>query len=162
MVKEIALTRGYVALVDDEDFDYLKQWSWYAFLQPNGRVYGKRTSRENGVQKSLLMHRVLLDITSKLDVDHINHNGLDNRRNNLRVCTRSQNIANQRAFRGKSRYKGVSPGSYGFCVRIGVTGKIKQVGFFKNEIEAAKAYDKAAFELYGEFAHLNFPEEVLT
>jgi hypothetical protein len=94
-------------------------------------------------------------------VDHIDHNGLNNRRSNLRLCTAQQNARNHRPqLRGSSKYKGVSWRQDGkvFRALIWHNGKSINLGRFKNEIDAAKAYDKAAKKYFGEFAYLNFPD----
>jgi hypothetical protein len=106
------------------------------------------------------MHRQVTNAPKGLVVDHINHNGLDNRRANLRLCTKQQNNCNSRSFRHKtSNYKGVfkEKGSKKFRAYIRFNKKPVHIGMFELEIDAAKAYDKKAKELFGEFAYLNFP-----
>ena len=95
-------------------------------------------------------------------VDHINHDGLDNRRSNLRVCTIAQNLKNRRPVRGKGvKYKGVifikARKKFRTCIQCGE--KTLNLGYFDDEISAGKAYDEKARELFGEYAYLNFPEE---
>lgn len=107
------------------------------------------------------MHRVIIEAPDEMFVDHINHNGLDNRRSNLRLATRSENTQNRRKISTKtrSRYKGLSlhkERRKGWSARIRVKGKSKFLGFFADEIEAGKAYDRAARKYHGEFAVLNF------
>lgn len=112
------------------------------------------------------MHRAILGLTdARMVVDHKNGNGLDNRRENIRPCTHAQNMRNQKPH-GKSKYRGVSfayfqrngriNGPY-ICARIKMEGKSQRLGFFKTEEDAARAYDKKAKDLFGEFARLNFP-----
>lgn len=142
--------QGYT-IVDDEDYLLLNQWHWS--LSNKGYAYRK----ENRV-KSILLHRVVTSCPGDLIVDHINHNKLDNRRKNLRVCTQKENVRNRRALPHSSRYKGV----YRDAIRNLWVAKIKVnyqgrfLGRFNNEIEAAKAYDEAAKKYFGEFSKLNF------
>ena len=93
-------------------------------------------------------------------VDHIDRNSLNNRRGNLRLCTPSQNILNTRGKKGTSKYKGVwwNTKKNKWLAMITSKGRHFHLGFFDEEIEAAKAYDRKAVELFGEFAYLNFPE----
>jgi hypothetical protein len=144
-----------VAIVDAEDYDRLKKYKWCAVEE--GNWYAK-TFRRDGMP--LWMHRLVIDAPKGLYVDHIDHNGLNNCKSNLRLCTNAQNQQNRRPNRGgSSRYKGVHKlKSYKkFRARIVHNKKAIHLGYFKDEIEAAKAYDKKARELFGEFAYLNFP-----
>jgi len=125
--------------------------------QKSKRVKGKRVKR-----KTIMMHRFILNAPRHLVVDHINHNGLDNRKSNLRLCTRAENSRNRRSFNNKSsRYKGVSWDKQRklFLAAIRCNGKYYNLGRFKSETAAAKAYDKKTRELFGEFAYLNFPNK---
>jgi hypothetical protein len=158
-VKEIQLSRGYVALVDDADYEQLAADSWYAAVPRPGAVYAARNLYLGGRrQKQILMHRVLLSMQSGR-VDHINGDGLDNRRANLRPASVSQNGANRRAQASKhSIYKGVTDGRGGrWRALIGAAGIQRYLGTFPTEVAAAEAYDAAARELHGSFAALNFP-----
>ncbi len=106
------------------------------------------------------MHRLVADTPLNLVCDHINHDGLDNRRGNLRLCTRLQNSRNRLPRRGgSSKYKGVTWNKRRkkFMAEIRVNQKYQYLSYFENEIDAAKAYDKKAKEFFGEFAFLNFP-----
>ncbi|GAJ01158.1 unnamed protein product [marine sediment metagenome] len=157
MTKVIALTQGKVALVDDADFEWLNQWKWYAFKDP--RVYyARRNSYENGKVCTIQMHRAILNPPLGSDSDHINGNGLDNRRTNLRVCTHAENCQNRRKPTGcSSRYKGVSwrKRTRKWRAYIWINGRQKQLGCFDEEEEAARAYNKEALEQFREFAQLN-------
>ena len=135
--------------------------------KPAIRVAGKPTfavrrirPQRDGKPKVVWMHREIMKAGDREFCDHINHNGLDNRRANLRLATRSRNAWNRRKAKIKSRskYKGVSWYNMGkrWNARIQVNRKAKFLGIFADEIEAAKAYDRAARKCFGEFAKLNF------
>jgi len=158
-MKHIALTQGKIAIVDDADYDELAQYKWYAW-QHCGTYYAVRNTGRKPFQDAEKMHRRIMKAKKGQELDHINHCGLDNRRINLRFCTRSQNMANIRTGRGSSKYKGVSwdKRNKNWRARIGFNYKQISIGSYKNEVEAAKAYDEQAKILFGEFACLNFPE----
>jgi hypothetical protein len=159
-----------VAIVDAEDVALVEGCKWYPMYGPcNTYAQSKRGP----------MHRIIIAAPPGVEVDHRNHNGLDNRRSNLRLATTLQNAGNRRKQRvthsgglPSSQYKGVTLASR-FCGKgsdwrlrakynwVAVIGK-QLLGYFTDEIQAALAYDEAALELYGEFALLNFPEEVST
>jgi hypothetical protein len=167
-MREIPLTQGEVALVDDADFDWLMRYKWCVLHHARGRGYwyavrftrqgcGSTKKRPRG--RLIRMHRVIVSAPSRRFVDHINHNGLDNRRSNLRICTPSENVRHSRKALGNttSRFKGVSRVRGGFWVAmICVESKQIRLGRFADEVEAALAYDTAARELHGEFAVPNF------
>jgi hypothetical protein len=149
MAKEIRLSNGMAAIVDDDDYDFLMQWKWYF----NGR-YAMRCI--NG--KTTGMHRLIAGTPAGVEVDHINGNKLDNRRANLRNCTRSENARNCSVRSDNtSGYKGVfwhkQHGKW--SARIKLNGKRHHLGDFDTPTEAGAAYDKAAHEMHGEFARLN-------
>jgi hypothetical protein len=156
-MKTIPLTQGKVALVDDEDYEYLNQWRWYAQKDPNNFYAVRNSYGKKGKQTRIIMHRLIMDTPELLQVDHIDHNGLNNQKHNLRNCTRIENLRN-RAACGFSRYLGVSCLPYGkrWQAKINVSKKNIYLGVFKTKEEAARAYDKAAKEYYGEFANLNY------
>lgn len=154
--RTIALTQGKVALVDAADYEWLNQWKW-CFKQ--GRAE-RHAPSDNGYRRSLLMHRVILGDIDGMCVDHINHDPLDNRRANLRLCTKAENSRNRsRQRNSSSQYLGVGwhKANRKWIAEIRINGKSGYLGSFDNEIDAAKAYDKAARELHGEFANPNFP-----
>lgn len=141
---------GKFSIVDDSVSHTVRTKRWY--LDKDGYAYteinGKRVSQ----------HRLITNAPTGMDVDHINHDKLDNRLENLRVCTRSQNLANMLpSKKGTSRYKGVrwdeSRGKW--LARISVNNKMKHLGRYYSEIDAARAYNKAAIRLRGEFALVN-------
>ena len=150
-MKEIQLTKGFVTQVDDEDFEYLNQWKWYIYID---RVYRYAIRKDNKTGKRIRMHRVILNATNEMLVDHIDHNGLNNQKYNIRLCNNTQNQYNMKGRR--NGFKGVSVENSRFRAGIKHQGKTIHLGSFKTEIEAAKAYDKKAAELFGEFAFLNF------
>lgn len=161
MVVEIPLTKGYVASVDDADAEYLGQYKWYARVSPGVLCAARYVKSEGGEEgQHVLMHRLLLDAPKDLEVDHINRNSLDNRRCNLRLATRSQNEANKPPKRDR-RFKGVywRKDNHLWRALIRVHGRLYSLGQFTTEIDAARAYDAAAVEAFGEFAFLNFPCE---
>lgn len=156
MAKEIPLSRGFVALVDDEDYRELARHKWsvngagrYA-SRNNKQVDGKRVS-----PGAILMHRQILNAPGGMEVDHINGNGLDNRRSNLRLCTHSQNGKNARQPPGRALFRGVEPHQGKYRARICVDGRRVHFWPFETPIEAARAYDAAAKRPHGEFAVLN-------
>jgi len=151
---KIQLSKGKVALVDADMFDYLNQWSW--FYHKNG--YAMRSYRKDGKYRKDRMHRVVVNAPLGLDVDHINGNKLDNRRENLRIATRSQNNANKRMqSNNTSGYRGVNwhkqRGKW--VAKIQVDRKSIHLGLYEKKEDAARAYNKAAVLYYGEFAQLN-------
>lgn len=153
MVKEIQLTQGKVALVDDADFEWLSQWNWCALRQRgNNRWYAVR-----GRNPLIYMHRLILNPPEGYESDHIDGGGLNNRRSNLRICTCSQNHMNRHRAWGSSIYKGVYyyKRYMKWGARIQINRKQLHLGYFNSEIEAAKAYNKAAIKYYGEFARIN-------
>ncbi len=155
--KRIKLSCGKWAIVDAADYEQLSEYRWCALEK--GRSWYAKTLNRNGT--ILSMHRLILNAPKGLFVDHINHNGLDNRRENLRLCTHLENLRNARpSTGGSSKYKGVSweKAKKRFRAKINHNRKGIHLGYFKNEIDAAKAYDKKAKELFGEFAYLNFPD----
>lgn len=157
-MKRIPLTRGKFAIVDDEDYEWLMQWKWYASLN-RGLWYAARQEQKgvNPKYSCILMHRELLKPPNGFEIDHHNNNSLDNRRFNLRICTHSNNLGNQKPQTGgSSKYKGVSWHKKNQKWRAQIGKKRHSLGYFDNEIDAAKAYDKAAKELFGEFANVNF------
>lgn len=162
-MKEIKLTQGKSALVDDDDYEFLMQWKWQAVKRGN-TFYAERRQRvglraeDKGV--SMKMHRMILNITDPLVfVDHKDKNGLNNTKINIRTCTRQQNNMNRRtAKNSSSKYLGVSYHKHTKRWQASMThnGKAIYIGLFKTESDAAVAYDSKAIELNGEFANLNF------
>lgn len=149
-MKEIPLTKGLVALVDDEDYEFLSQYKWYPLKSQNTHyAWSKKHGR---------MHHKIVSLEPGKQIDHRNGNGLDNRRANLRLCTRSQNQWNQLPRQGtSSRFKGVCWINRDNRWRAQIKLKDKRVylGNYTSEIDAATAYNDAATRHYGDFACLN-------
>jgi hypothetical protein len=163
LVKTIPLTQGEVALVDDEDYErVMTAGPWYAQRAP-GTFYARHGERQGRRIVQVSLHRFLLKAASGQLIDHINQNGLDNRRTNLRLCSPSQNIANQthraKKVASASRFKGVTwnKRDHIWQAQIGFQNKHLYLGSFQSEEEAARAYDKAALGAWGEFSVLNLP-----
>ena len=162
-MREIELTQGKVTLVDDADYEWLSSWKWCA--NTNGsrsHWYARRNCYDGPHRTTVRIHRVIMDAQPGEQVDHINRNGLDNRRENLRICSHSENQHNAAKRRGcSSRYKGIywHKGHGKWVAQVGLTGSRHHLGYFVNEIDAAHAYDDAARELHGEFACVNFPRD---
>lgn len=154
IMKEIKLTQGYVAFVDDEDFEYLNQWKWHAF-NSRGILYATSYFCARNKQAYRFMHRTIMDTPKNMVVDHIDHNGLNNQRSNLRNCTRSQNGSNRHSS-GRSGYLGVTYNGKYISSHIQSKGAVIHLGYCDNEIQAAKRYDAAARFFHGEFANPNF------
>lgn len=154
---KIPLSQGLEALVDPEDFEELNKYKWSA-TRSDGAFYAARQGPEG---RPILMHRVIMKTPPDMVVDHKNLDGLDNRKINLRNATRAQNSYNHRPPCGGTGFKGVKyvaqTGKY--KATVGYKRKAVPVGEFDDPIEAAKARDRVARELHGEFAYLNFPEE---
>lgn len=158
-MKEIALSKQgtnkgkYVAIVDDEDYEWLNSYRWC--------FDGRYAQRRNKIEGHVRMHMLIMQPQDEKGVDHINGNPLDNRKSNLRVCSQGDNSKNMsKHFDSTSKYKGLSKTKNGkWEVRVCKNYKPTRVGLFNDEVEAAKAYDQKAKELHGEFAKLNFPEK---
>lgn len=163
-MKEIKLTQGKVALVDDEDFEYLDQFNWHTSTYRE-LSYAKRNIYTGKLHTLSHMHREIfeyrgIDLTG-LEVDHINGDGLDNRRSNLRLATHQENLANcakRSATRNKNHgFKGITlnPANGRWIAQIMVDGVHIECGDYSTPGEAAKAYDEAAIRYFGEFAKTN-------
>lgn len=162
LTRTIKLSDGRETLVDADDFKELSRFSWHTL---SGGGYAIRIDRVNGKRKTVFMHKVIMPSPPGLVTDHINGNPLDNRRANLRICTQGENVRNRRRKRlSPSKYKGVSLVRRGDNVYYRAscyTGppKGRHLGHYPTEEAAARAYDRRAWELFGEFAKLNFPDE---
>lgn len=152
-MKYIPLTLGYIAIIDDEDFDYITSYKWHA-RKASGRKGSMYYAKS---YKAGMMHRLIMNCPKGLQVDHINHNPMDNRKSNLRICTIKENLRNRRRKpKGSSRFLGVTPSLKKWQACIGVNFKRIYLGTFETQEDAAKAYDSAAQKYFGEYANLNF------
>ena len=157
-MKEIQLTQGKVALVDDDMYEYLNQWKWQ--VNKNGNKFYAVTSwLINGKYRTINMHRLITNNkNTKMHTDHINGDGLDNRKINLRICTTSQNSMNRGLqINNTTGFKGVNYDKFSnkFRAQIRVNNIYKNLGYYIDPKDAARAYNAAAIKLHGEFANLN-------
>ena len=154
MTKVIKTYRGYEIKVDDNDYEWLKKYTWCVGDYTHG--YATCTDRSDGKQKSLRIHRLITNAKPGEFVDHINHDRLDNRRSNLRVCTPAQNSYNARKRKdGASKYKGVYKYGEKYCSSIQYDFMRYHLGYYTSEEDAAYYYNLKAKEYYGDFAALN-------
>lgn len=154
-MKRIILTKGFSAIVDDEDYIWLSGYKWHVLGQ---RFYAaRRAYNKDGTSKVLYMHREIMKTQKGMQVDHINGNTLDNQKSNLRNCSRQENSYNRISSRGISQYKGVSWNKVAkkWQSYISVRGKNIFLGCYKDMKNAAKAYNEAAEKHHKEFAKLN-------
>lgn len=169
---KITLSQGMFALIDAIDHEKISRFKWCAQRQAKGGFYAiayeqtpelgriKDGSRTRPARRRISMHRLILDAPTSLQVDHVNGNGIDNRRKNIRLATSKENAANRRKSGGKSssRFKGVTWHKHDkkWQATIQIDGHCVYLGQFKSERKAASAYDKAATEHFGAFAMTNF------
>ncbi len=171
-MKEIKLSKtgknknlNLVALVDDEDYERVNSKNWFIVKTKRGVSYACGRTKVNGKSTTLPLHRFILNLTDKTKViDHKDHDGLNNTKNNLRVCSQRENVRYSRPRKNKSsKFKGVSLFTQrikgriylSWTANIRVDNTRTRIGSFKTEHEAAIAYNKKAVELFGDFAYLN-------
>lgn len=158
MTKEIPLTQGKVAIVDDDVYEWAVQWKWCAHHNRHS-FYARRSKKTGRSNKVILLHREIMNAPTGIQVDHKNGDGLDCRRNNLRLATNTENGQNsRRRLDNRSGYKGVSWHKVvsRWRARIKVDGVEIRLGYYDTPEEAALAYDEAARKYHGEFARTNF------
>jgi len=164
VMKRIKLTQEQYALVDNEDYEKVNQYKWFAMkTKYDGFTARRNDSRKNnnGRQVPIFMQHFIMDFkpSKKKVMDHINRDTLDNRKQNLRICTYSQNNMNRKSSKNKiNKFKGVFKNKgrgKKWTAAIRKNKKLFALGYFNSEIEGAKAYNKAAFRLFGKFALLN-------
>lgn len=156
MPKEIPLSKGKVAVIDDCDYHRLSEYEWYCLDPPKSKTFYAARNLPGGGMTS--MHRAIMGDPDGKCVDHVDGDGLNNRRENLRVCSHKENIRAQRPQEGRSsQYRGVSwyKRLEKWRAAIKVDGKEIWLGVFREEDEAAEAYDRAALKHFGEFAYTN-------
>ena len=158
-MKEILLTQGYATIVDDEDYEMLSQYKWH--VTNGNNKYAATAKFVNGKIVRISMHRLVMGIIKSprsVEVDHIDGNGLNNKRSNLRICERKHNARNTRTH-NKSGYRGINiiRDKWGvwYAANISVDKKRIYLGCFDNPLTAAIAYNNAAIKYHGEFARLN-------
>lgn len=157
---EIPLPCGRVALIDEQDAVAVRGYSWWANPKRSNIYVSTQAPRCGGRRPLIYLHRLIMAPPPGLVVDHIDGNGLNNLRNNLRLCSPSENCINRRIGKNAAGYKGVRPmsGAVGrFYAHITRDRTLYYLGAFATAEQAARAYDAAAIELHGAFARLNFP-----
>ena len=167
-MKEIQLTRGKSVFVDDEDYEDLAKYKWHT-LKGTQTYYAVRWTRNiENKRVLLLLHRIVMKAPQEMFVDHIDGNGLNDCKSNLRLCTQKENNLNKKSQSNKtSKYLGVSLSRITvkektylkWRATIKLNGKWEHIGYFKTEEEAATAYNKRAKILFGEFARINKIDE---
>lgn len=158
--KLIHLNRGYAVRVSEQDYDDLARHRWSAQIDRTGTVYARRNEKRDGRWVKVYMHRAITRCPRGLLVDHRDGDGLNNTRRNLRIATRSDNSCN--IIRpNAAEFRGVERHGRKFRARITVGGVREELGVFDTPHDAARAYDARAYELYGEFAWLNFASDLI-
>ena len=163
VIGDIALVpvgRGRFAIVDKQDLDLVSNFSWSLHLnEGQSRRYAQSVNK--AAKATIRLHQLIASPSPGEVVDHINGDGLDNRRANLRLCSMAENLRNSVSRIGLSQYKGVSKNQQGWTSHIFTNGERYDLGTFAEEVDAAIAYDLAALKLFGEFAGTNFPRPIL-
>lgn len=159
-MKELKITKGKIVLIDDEDFEKVSQYNWIS-REGRNTSYAKAHIGSWKDRKFIHLHNLIMNTPAGCIVDHLDHNGLNNQKSNLRLCTNSQNSKNRTSW-GKSKYLGVSPrrqkDKISWKAEINSENKRKYLGVFESEEAAANAYNVAALELNGKYANLNIIE----
>ena len=154
-MKEIPLTQGQTAIIDEEDYSYISQYKWRAGKNGN-KLCAIRTALISGKRKTVRMHRIIADTPAGMQTDHINGNSMDNRKENLRICTNQQNSFNRKKpnKNNKLGIKGVQwvERIKKFRAQIRINDKTIHLGLFTVASNADNAYRKAEEKYFGEFA----------
>lgn len=157
-MKEIISSQGDVILVDDQDYEWLSSYRWTVGRKPGRPLYARMTYTDaGGARRTAALHRMIMNPPKGYVVDHIDHNTLNNQRENLRICTLSENSRNARKRKGMQAPKGVAfiKRDQRYQAYINVKGRRIYLGNFADQREAAHAYNRAAVYYFGEFAALN-------
>lgn len=156
-MKHIPLTQGMFSIVDDADFEELSQFKWHASKRKGGSYAERSVYQKTRIPKIISMHAQILGNIKGFIIDHINGNPLDNRRSNLRHATRQENSWNSKSRLGTSIFKGVTfhKRIKQFAASIRINGKLLHLGYYRNQEDAAHAYNAAAVRVFGKFARLN-------
>lgn len=156
MAKQLPLTQGKFAIVDDDVYEWASKYKWHAVRKKNS-FYAVRNTERNPHQTKIHLHREIMSAPIGVMVDHINGDGLDNRRENMRFANYAENGRNRgMQTNNKSGYKGVGLFGGRWYSRIGVDGEQVHIGYFRDPEDAAMAYDAAAIAFHGDFAKTNF------
>jgi len=157
-MKEIQLTQGKVALVDDSDYEYLNQFKWHSIKTERKGYYVGRSVKVGKKYRNTSMHIKIMNTRKGMEVDHKDGNGLNNQKNNLRICNRTQNCQNRKKIKNcSSKYKcvGWHKGLNLWVAKLKSNGKSKHLGCFDTELEAAIIANIAMRKYHGEFARPN-------
>lgn len=160
-MKEIILSNGMIAIVDDEDFEELNKYKWhYSIGSSQRKGYARRMKMTDRKTRRIYMHRVIMGLDGNPDrtfmVDHIDRNPLNNSKENLRICTLGENLRNKsKKINGQFRYMGIRKARKLFAAQITHNGNHICLGTYQTQEEAALAYNKKKIELHGEFANFN-------
>ncbi len=161
MVKYINIGQGLQTIVDDVDYEWASKMKWRLDKNPSIRnkyairtVHAPRKDGKRGASKTIRLHRLVIKCPPELFVDHINGDTLDNRKENLRLCTQRQNNCNRESY-GQYTFKGIKKDGRGWTAAISVNNKAIYLGYFTNSYDAAVAYNTAAIKYNGEFARVN-------
>lgn len=158
-MKRIRLTQNKFAIVDNDDYEWLNNFKWYPDKSPSGKVYVVRNSKnESGKHKKIRMHQEIMGTPKGMETDHIDGNGLNNQRKNLRICTKSQNQHNRNKYKcNTSGYKGVSwhKGKEKWSAQIRINGILVYLGDYIAKEAAYEAYCKACIKYHKEFNNIN-------